>query len=176
MDWKEGITRKPKYWPFFLFFLFFLSSSAQVIDSWVTWLYLATLQILHPPNGSPAPVFESDGTRCHHAITLATLGTFIANWKNLLSAARSVWWLEHTFHHSTVCLSLTQKTNSTLELSHVPLYEFHCFKTSWHFYFKVPFITEQLGRAFKPTIKGTTDKRRYVQVKNWFGVTNSTLS
>lgn len=102
MDWKEGITRKPKYWPFFLFFLFFLSSSAQVIDSWVTWLYLATLQILHPPNGSPAPVFESDGTRCHHAITLATLGTFIANWKNLLSAAHSVWWLEHTFHHSTV--------------------------------------------------------------------------
>lgn len=77
---------------------------------------------------------------------------------------------------STVCLSLTRKTNSTLELSHVPFHKFHCFETSWYLYFKLPFIIEQLGRALKPTIKGTTDTRHYVQVKNRFRVINSTLS
>lgn len=38
----------------------------------------------------------------HCLLTLAALGTFIANWKNLLSAAFAVWWLEHSFHNSTV--------------------------------------------------------------------------
>lgn len=75
-----------------------------MIDLWETWSHLATLQISHPPNGSAASVFEFDGIQCVTALSphLAVLGTFIANWKNLLSAACAVWWLEHSFHNSTV--------------------------------------------------------------------------
>lgn len=45
------------------FSVFFLSSSAQVIDLWVTWSHLAAFKIAQPPNGLAAPVFESDGVQ-----------------------------------------------------------------------------------------------------------------
>lgn len=97
---RERITASQKYWSFLQIFL---SSSTQVVGLWVMWLHSATLQISPSPKWISRPsVWIWWCTRCHRLLASAMPGTLRVNWKNLLSAARAVWWLVCALPSSTV--------------------------------------------------------------------------